>query len=368
MTTLNSKTNGENMNNFFLDLHRLLSVGQRLVIARIIRQKGSAPRSIGTQCIILETGKILGTIGGGILEYQVVEKAREVLEEGRSAVLHFQLTGEDVAATDMLCGGIMDVFLEPVSSDNQMANDVFAEAGALITEAKKKGTLLTVVEEGIGQDRQDGRALITGDAAGIKIIGRIAGGDDIDADKLIKVQSPALMQFHAEGPSIFVEPIRAADVLYIFGAGHISTFLSPLAKRVGFSVVVIDDREEFANKKRFPDADEIRVMPFLQSFDRLAAAPSAYIAIITRGHIHDHAVLREALKHEVAYIGMVGSRKKRETIYQALIKEGTPKEILETVHAPIGLAIGAQTPEEIAVSIVAELIQERDRLKKKMVK
>ncbi|MBU2578258.1 XdhC family protein, partial [Patescibacteria group bacterium] len=152
----------------------------------------------------------------------------------------------------------------------------------------------------------------------------------------------------------------------IFGAGHISTFLSPLAKRVGFSVVVIDDRGEFANTERFPDADEIMVEPLSQSFDRIAVTPSSYIAIITRGHIHDHAVLKEALKQKPAYIGMIGSKRKREIIYQALIKEGTPKETLQKVHSPIGLAIGAETPEEIAVSIVAELIQERERLRKRL--
>jgi len=190
------------------------------------------------------------------------------------------------------------------------------------------------------------------------------GGDDVDLRKLIKVKAPQLKRLKTEGLSIFAEPIQAADVLYVFGAGHISTFLSVLAKLVGFGVVVIDDREEFANKQRFPDADEIMVLPIPQSFGRIAITPSSYIAIVTRGHIHDHAVLKEALKHQPAYIGMIGSRRKREMIYHAMIREGTPKEDLQRVHSPIGLDIGAETPEEIAVSIVAELIQERDRLKK----
>jgi len=353
------------MNNFFLEQDKLLTSGKKLVVARIIYQKGSAPRSTGTKCIILENGEIVGTIGGGTLEYQVIEKAMSVFKAGSSATLHFRLTGEDVAGTDMLCGGIVDVFLEPIFPDNQIDRDIFGKTWALVMAGNKKGTLLTLITDGIAHDSPDRHALIVADDSGTRVVGRIAGGIDIDAEKLLCVSDPELQEYKTDGLSIFVEPIRAADVLYIFGAGHISTFLSSLAKLVEFGVVVIDDRDDFANKERFPDADEIVVVPFSQSFDRIAATPSSYIAIVTRGHMHDHAVLKEALKREFAYIGMVGSRRKRETIYQALIKEGIAKETLQTVHAPIGLAIGAETPEEIAVSIVAELIQERERLRKK---
>lgn len=354
------------MNNFFLDLDKLLVSGQKVVIARIIYQKGSAPRSIGTKCIILENGEILGTIGGGALEYQVIEKAKAVFKTGRSATVHFQLTGEDVAETDMLCGGIVDVFLEPVFPKNQVARDIFGRTRALVMAGNFKGTLLTLIADGLSPDSRDRHALIIKDVSGLRVIGRIAGCDNMDAEKLLEVKSPVLKRSKTEGLSIFMEPIQAADVLYIFGAGHISTFLSPLAKRVGFGVVVIDDRGDFANKKRFPDADEIMVGPLSQSFGRIDVTLSSYIAIITRGHIHDHAVLKEALKQNVAYIGMIGSKRKREIIYQALIKEGISKETLQMVHSPIGLAIGAETPEEIAVSIVAELIQERERSRKRL--
>ncbi|MDF1594115.1 MAG: XdhC family protein [Desulfobacterales bacterium] len=353
------------MNNFFLDLDKLLISGQKVVVARIIFQKGSAPRSIGTKCIILENGEILGTIGGGALEYQVIEKAQSVFKTGKSATIHFQLTGEDVAETDMLCGGIVDVFLEPMFPDNQVVRDVFGRTRDLVITGKAKGKLLTLIADGISRDRPDRHALMIKDGSGVQVIGRIPGGLDVGTEKLFAGNTPELKRFPIEGVSIFMEPIQSADVLYIFGAGHISTFLSPLAKRVGFGVVVIDDRGEFANAKRFPDADEIMVVPLSQSFDRISVTPSSYIAIITRGHIHDHAVLKEALKHEPAYIGMIGSKRKREVIYQALIKEGASKATLQQVHSPIGLAIGAETPEEIAVSIVAELIQERERSRKR---
>jgi xanthine dehydrogenase accessory factor len=159
--------------------------------------------------------------------------------------------------------------------------------------------------------------------------------------------------------NLFVEPLKPEPVLFLFGAGHISIFLAPLARMVGFRVVVIDDREEFANRERFPQADEIVVCAFTEAFKRIQTDRSAFIAIITRGHIHDHAVLRAALQRPSAYIGMVGSLRKRNMIYQSLVEEGISPERLAEVHSPIGLDIGAETPEEIAISIVAELIRVR---------
>jgi xanthine dehydrogenase accessory factor len=158
---------------------------------------------------------------------------------------------------------------------------------------------------------------------------------------------------------LFVEPLRPAEVLLLFGGGHISTCLVPLAKGVGFRVTVVDDREEFSSPQRFPDADQTLALPFEEAFERLSVTPDTYIAIITRGHIYDLEVLRWALSQRPAYIGMIGSRRKRDMVFAKLREEGASEERLREVHAPIGLAIGAETPEEIAVSIVAELIQER---------
>jgi len=122
---------------------------------------------------------------------------------------------------------------------------------------------------------------------------------------------------------------------------------------------VIDDREEFANPERFPSADEIIVGPFLEAFDRISISSNAYIAIVTRGHLHDRDVLKAALQTDAIYIGMIGSRRKRNIIYQSLMEEGVSEARLKEVHSPIGADIGGETPEEIAISIVAELISER---------
>ena len=158
---------------------------------------------------------------------------------------------------------------------------------------------------------------------------------------------------------IFVEPILSQPNLYIFGAGHISFAISKIAKIVGFRVVVIDDRAEFANADRFPEADEIFAGDFSEAFSKLTVDRSSYIVIVTRGHQFDAQILELAVETEAHYVGMIGSRKKNEAVFSSLVSKGIAKELLEGVHAPIGLDICAETPEEIAVSIMAEIIKVR---------
>lgn len=146
----------------------------------------------------------------------------------------------------------------------------------------------------------------------------------------------------------------------MFGAGHVSRQVAKLAKMVEFRVVVLDDRETFANGERFPEADDIRVLAhFDQAFSGLAIDADSYLVILTRGHGHDQTVLAQALRTSAGYIGMIGSRAKRTAIYQALLKQGFSRADLDRVHSPIGVDIGAQTPEELGVSIVGELIYKR---------
>jgi len=158
---------------------------------------------------------------------------------------------------------------------------------------------------------------------------------------------------------ILLEPVFCEPTVYIFGGGHVSEQITPLAKNVNFKVVVIDDREMFANRERFPEADEVIVSEFEKCFERLNIDESSYVVIVTRGHLYDGIVLGQALESNARYIGMIGSRKKIGTLYQSLIEKGIAKESLGRVHAPIGIDINSETPEEIAVSIVAELIKVR---------
>jgi xanthine dehydrogenase accessory factor len=165
-----------------------------------------------------------------------------------------------------------------------------------------------------------------------------------------------------ENGHIIVDRIRKMKTVYCFGAGHVAVPTAHLAALVGFRVVVLDDRPDYSNPERFPEAGQtIVVKDFSKAMDGLEIDKDSFIIIVTRGHSYDRVVLEQALKTSAGYIGMISSRRKRETIYQALMESGVKKERLEFVHSPIGIEIGGETPEEIAVSIVAELVQVRSR-------
>jgi len=348
------------MKNMFVEISERLEDGENIVVGQTIRRTGSTPREIGSKCLILEDGTTLGTIGGGLLEYRVVEKAKEIFKDGKSSIMHFELTGADVAETDMICGGKADIYLELLSSKNKEIRAFYKRVRDFIL-SHRRGMMLTSVLEGSLDGTDTYRALVAETGDYDCIAGDI--GDDVkqQLEAMLKDRRPRLMAIGPEdnGPFVFMEPIESQSTLYLFGAGHISKFVSSLAKMAGFYVTVIDDREEFANKERFPDADEIMVLTVSDAFKRIDINDSSYIVVITRGHIHDIKVMQEALQQTPAYIGMIGSRRKINLIYQALIKEGVSEERLKEVHSPIGLNLGAETPEEIAISIVAELIQVR---------
>jgi len=158
---------------------------------------------------------------------------------------------------------------------------------------------------------------------------------------------------------IFIDILQPKEEVLIFGAGHIAVCVSKLAKMVGFRAVIIDDRKEFANQDRFPEADKIIIESIDKALQHIKITPSTYIIIVTRGHLQDQEVLASVIKSNAAYLGMIGSRKKNATVFQQLTKKGISQEELNKVHAPIGIDINAQTPEEIAVSIMAEIIQIR---------
>jgi xanthine dehydrogenase accessory factor len=163
---------------------------------------------------------------------------------------------------------------------------------------------------------------------------------------------------------IFIEPVLPPALLYVFGAGHVALSLYYAAKRAGFDVTVIDDRENYANRERFPEAKEVIAEDFDQAMSRVTPGETSYIVIVTRGHRDDMRVLRWAVQTQARYIGMIGSKRKTITIFRELVKEGIAGNLFDRVHAPVGLDIGAITPEEIAVAITAELIAARRRVER----
>jgi len=330
-------------------VNETLSRKQPLVMALILSQEGSTPRTTGTRMMIGADGYV-GTIGGGRIEASVMETAREMLHKPGAVTISFDLTSEIADAMDMVCGGKLEILIDSIAPNE--TNRLFFSSLLQMLDQRQKGLMVTeLLESGV---LQVNRAVLRED-------GVVIGTPDLEMeiDSIPKkLLAPILIQ--SGDRRLFIEPVMAPGTVYLFGAGHVSLQTAILAKRVGFEVVVLDDRVEFANTSRFSDADDVRVpASFEIAFEGLEIHADSYLVILTRGHLHDKTVLQQALKTPAGYIGMIGSRKKRDAIYQALENEGFTAKDFQKVHCPIGLSIGAQTPEEIAVSIVAELIHAR---------
>jgi xanthine dehydrogenase accessory factor len=248
------------------ELVRLRRLGQKCALATIVEVNGSIPSYESAKLLVREDGSMAGTIGGGCVEAEVWNVAREVMDTEKPRHLNFSL-GQDAAYdTGLICGGQLNVFVEPV----------------------------------IPQPRA-----------------------------------------------------------FIFGAGHISKSLSKIANMAGFATVIVDDRESFANRERFPEADEIFAEDYDEVFPKLQIYGSSYVIIVTRGHRDDMRVLRSALATQARYISMIGSKRKVIGVVKELEKEGVSREAFDRIFSPMGLDIGAITPEEIAISVVAEMIAVR---------
>lgn len=254
------------MNDIYQEIVRVKTEGEEAALVTVVSATGSTPREEGAKMLVKPDGSILGTIGGGSLEAQVIEEAVRVIKQAKPKRLHMSLTAKEAEEAGMICGGELEVF---------------------------------------------------------------------------------------------IEPILTPPTLYIFGGGHISLPLAKMGKLLGFNIAVVDDRADFAHPERFPEADTILAEDFTKSFPKIKIDKSSYIVIVTRGHQHDELVLEWAVGTPARYIGMIGSKTKVKTIYSHLLAKGISKEQLDRVHSPIGLEIEAQTPEEIAVSILAEIIKVR---------
>jgi xanthine dehydrogenase accessory factor len=323
-------------------------------LACIVEQNGSTPRSSGAKMLITQN-EIFGTIGGGGVEADVILIGREdVLADGKPKFCTFIMTSEEAAITDYICGGEIEVLIVKIDTSNDSLLAVFNEALSCITKNKKSWLVYAI-------DTRDNAASpmqLCLSVDGKRIIGTIKGDKNIDDDILL---SPGRVGIHGDmkaGLRYVIDPIYQGGVIYLFGAGHVSKDAARFALSLDFRVVVIDDRKEFANPQRFPGCDII-VLDDFQHILELEIDDNSYILIITRGHTHDYTVLEWALKTDAYYIGMIGSLKKRDMLYDKLRKKGVAEETLADIHSPIGLEIGAQTPEEIGISIVAELIAER---------
>jgi len=336
----------------------LLAQGQVFVLATLFRHHGATPRSAGSKMIITREGRGIGTVGGGSLEAEVMARAPRLIEREQSELMHFDLSGDLVTSQDMICGGNVDLLLASVAPTTVNGN-LFGQWQQIL-EKNQQGCLVTVAQ-------QTGDALCRTSHCVITPDGKTEGPFPLEQPILEKVLSAVraadrIQTLRFEEALVLVEPSVRVSSAYLFGAGHVARPTAHLAAMAGFQVWVLDDRAAFVTPERFPEAHQVRVVNgFVRAFDDLTVTTDSYVIIFTHGHLHDKIVLARALATDAGYIGMIGSRRKRDTIYGALRAEGVPQHQIDRVHCPIGLAIGAESPEEIAVSIVAEMIMHRSR-------
>jgi xanthine dehydrogenase accessory factor len=327
-----------------------------VAVATIIAQQGSSPRGPGSKMVVHADGSIAGTVGGGLVEARTIEAARTILSSGTTTMLDFDLSGDIAGGMDMVCGGQVKVLIEDIAATAEY-QDLFDH---LAHSLRRDQRVLLVRDPGFSTDSAtvSDRFVLHADGS---VHGRCSVAPAVLA-RMIEISRGATLPLEMllEGRSFIVEPFQIPETVYLFGAGHVSRQVAVVAKIAGFKVVVMDDRPEFANRERFPGAYGVHVIrSFESAFKKLFIDPKSYLVIVTRGHLYDQAVLEQALQTRAGYIGMIGSRRKMETLYRSLMSKGVAAAALERVFCPIGLDIGAQTPEEIAVSIVAELVAVR---------
>jgi xanthine dehydrogenase accessory factor len=319
-----------------------LTKGMCGTIATIVEKIGATPQGIGAKMFIGEDGRIFGTIGGGCMEAEVWQESRKMLVSKEGRLFHYSLDGKQVEDEGMICGGSIDVFLEVVL-------ERYSETYKSIAYFQKRGIRALIITR-FGKNGFS-KSLFT-------LNGEVIG-DTLENNMAETFQN----LFYEKKPTILndmiVEPIEITSNLYIYGAGHLSQFISKLAKMMDFNVIVIDDRKEFANRERFPEADEIIVNDFNNITQDDGNDGERYVVIVTRGHKHDAVVLKEVLKRNNRYVGMIGSKRKTKIIFDHLNTCGIEEKLLQTVHAPIGIDINSETPQEIALSIIAELVKAR---------
>jgi xanthine dehydrogenase accessory factor len=358
---------------------RTLERDKPFALATVVNVRGSTPREVGAKMIVRDDGQF-GTIGGGCGEAEVFRKARVLLEDGGEARLaEVDLTGDFDQQQIGTCGGIMDVFIDlwQPRVDLEIARRL-AEAA----DHNRPAALLTVVDPGKSSAKATAPSARVGERTVVDISRRAAPLDGFAGLSPMAVQQlgertadalAALFEVGADGavrpatrvepsgaPRVFLDPITGAQRLIVVGAGHIAQPLAQLGSMLGFHVTVIDDRAAFANRERFPNADQIIVRPFATAIEALELDRHCYLLSVTRGHAFDEEVLRTALKRRNgAYIGMIGSRRRVRATLERLAEEGIAASELDEVHAPLGIDLGAETPAEIAVSIIAEIIRER---------
>lgn len=365
------------MRELFQEIIDILQSGETVAMATIVKRKGSVPREVGAKMVVQRGGKISGTVGGGCGEAEVWRSALNVIDTQRPTMVQVDLTEEIAMESQGVCGGIFDVFVQPwhnASLPDQPAMQDIAYAISSALEGEQAIVLATIIaasgtwrsyigrqmliyEDGetIGDLRlPDAPAGLTGQFVQAAQNAIVTGKPQVE-----KVGTSSAAGQPGTWAEIFIEPFVPRPVLLIAGAGHIAVPLAALAHQMNFSVSVTDDRSSFVNRERFPSAKQLLQGDIEAILRNYPITPRTHIVLVTRAHAHDVQGLRAIIDSPAAYIGMIGSQRRVWAVFKLLHQEGVPAEKLARVRAPIGLDLGGASPEEIALSIMAEIVMLR---------
>jgi xanthine dehydrogenase accessory factor len=304
-------------------------------LASIARRRGSLPMSATAKLLVTASGARFGTVGGGCLEAEIIEKAMDVLERRVPALSTHSLNNELAGDYGLTCGGTAEIFIEPVYPDEQLAR-AWNDAAALIARAER-GVMVTAMDWSFGPQKHT----LTADEAAIH-------------HRAQKLGDFAEEPLWSDG--WLMEPITGKPRLVVFGAGHVGARVAEAATFAGWHVTVVDDRADFADPRRMPFAARVVTCEFHDVLGAARFDADTYVVIATRGHQHDATIASQVAPLPLRYLGMLGSRRKAALTAKQLKDWGVAEEMISKIHAPVGLSIGADTPEEIAVSVVAEMV------------
>lgn len=346
---------------------QLIEDGETVAIATIVSTLGSTPREVGAKMVITASGEILGTVGGGCGEAEVRREAVQVIRTRRQSMVKVELMDDIESNSPAVCGGILNVFIDPWWRDPA---NVCGHLTDELLQAQQDGAaavLATVVKADNFPDVTSGQKCFIRD-------GTVKAGNIRNKELLhALIQEAAVRQKREDSRQVvltlpgtdnkvevFFDVLTAVRKVIIVGAGHLAIPLVQFAKILGFYITVLDDRVLYANRERFPDVDEVLVGDMAETLRGIEITPQTYVVLITRGHQFDEPCLREVIHSPAKYIGMIGSRRRIKACFiRFRDEEGIPEELLKRVYAPIGLDIKAESPEEIALSIIAEMVKVR---------
>ena len=348
------------MQDVFHEAVNLLQKEEQLVMATVIRTKGSTPQKPGAKLLVRSDGSGVGTLGGGCVEGDIWYAASQLMRRGGDAQYREYELNEDLAAQDgLVCGGTMFFLIDPVYQPDQYLD--YAKEIDAAYEGGPSVALASLIKSAPGKNLPVGAKLF------IREDGSTEGslGDQVlNRDAVKRAHSLMAMgrneyAISEDGSEYFVEAYTTPPQLVICGGGHVSFALAAHAKPLGFRLFITDDREEFANHERFPNADIIVAKKPEDALEELPINANTFIVVATRGHRFDNVALAAAAETPARYVGLMGSKRKTILIYEDLVRMGLDEQRLRDIRSPIGLDIRARTPEEIAVSIMGEILMFR---------